>query len=158
VTTWFSDAVKSYEDDGTDDQPVDLEQQRDEFRESFETAIDRVVLPKFEDVKHSALKHGFPATVVDEKDSQQRLRAVNFTMLARPDVELSDSMFGHSVYKIAVQMRSLRVGQMIYVDNVPQIVGHNYFGGLESLMPATIDQHLQEFVEFALRHREAVIR
>jgi len=47
---------------------------------------------------------------------------------------------------------------MIYVDNVPQIVGHNYFGGLESLMPATIDQHLQEFVEFALRHREAVIR
>jgi len=80
VTTWFSDAVKSYEDDGTDDQPVDLEQQRDEFRESFETAIDRVVLPKFEDVKHSALKHGFPATVVDEKDSQQRLRAVNFTL------------------------------------------------------------------------------
>ena len=158
MSSWFENTIEIYENDQSAQDTVDVEKERDEFRAGFEQAMQSVLLPKFEDVMGSARKHGFPAAIAREHDSRDRLRALNLTMLARPDIELSDTMFGQCVYKIAVQMRSLRVGHMIYVDNVPQIVGHNYFGGLETISPRTVDDRLQEFVEFALRHRDVVIR
>lgn len=158
MNSWFDDSIRSYEQDTQSDETIDVEAQRDQFRAAFEDAVASVVMPRFEDVMGSARKHNFPAVVMRERDSRERLRAVNLVMVARPGVELSDTMFGQSVYKVALQMRSLRVGHMIYVDNVPQIVGHNYFGGLETLVPDLLDQRLQEFVDFALAHRDAVVR
>ncbi len=154
MNTWFSDTVKKHQD--SEQEPVgdETERSRDQFREKFELAFRDVILPKFEDVVDSARKHNFPAEVSKERDSRNRLRAIQIAMLAKPGARISESVYGVCVYKIAVQMRTQRLGHMMFVENLPQIAGHNHFGGLESVNSDTIDVRLQQFVEFALQNKD----